>query len=54
MGEDKSLLNSNVERLSKELEVSSCERIIIMCGSEDRRFVPHNANDTKETLAESF
>ena len=36
MGEDKSLLNSNVERLSKELEASGCTRIIIMCGDENR------------------
>ena len=56
MGEDKSLLNSNVERLSRELEASGCERIIIMCGSEDRAdLFPGECHiDTKETLAESL
>lgn len=56
MGEDKSLLNSNVERLSRELEESGCERVIIMCGSEDRTdlFSGECHIDTKETLAESL
>lgn len=56
MGEDKSLLNSNVERLTRELESSGCERIIIMCGSEDRKdLFPGECHiDTKETLAESL
>ena len=56
MGEDKSLLNSNVERLSRELEISGCERIIIMCGSEERAdLFPGECHiDTKETLAESL
>lgn len=56
MGEDKSLLNSNVERLSKELEASGCERVIIMCGSEERAdLFPGECHiDTKETLAESL
>ena len=56
MGEDKSLLNSNVERLSRELEESGCERIIIMCGSEDRSdlFSGECHIDTKDTLAESL
>lgn len=56
MGEDKSLLNSNVERLSRELEVSGCDRIIIMCGSQDRvnLFQGECHIDTRETLAESL
>ncbi len=56
MGEDKSLLNSNVERLSRELEASGCDRIIIMCGSEDRAdlFSGECHIDTKDTLAESL
>ena len=56
MGEDKSLLNSNVESLSRELQASGCERIIIMCGSEDRTdLFPGECHiDTKETLAESL
>lgn len=56
MGEDKSLLNSNVERLSRELEESGCERVIIMCGSEDRSdlFSGECHIDTKDTLAESL
>ena len=56
MGEDKSLLNSNVERLYRELQASGCGRIIIMCGSEDRTdlFLGECHIDTKETLAESL
>ena len=56
MGKDKSLLNSNVERLSRELHASGCERIIIMCGSEDRAdlFPGECQIDTRETLAESL
>ena len=56
MGEDKSLLNSNVERLARELEASGCERVIIMCGSVDRAdlFSGECHIDTKETLAESL
>lgn len=56
MGEDKSLLNSNVERLSRELEISGCERVIIMCGSEERAdLFPGECHiDTKETIAESL
>ena len=56
MGEDKSLLNSNVERLSRELEASGCGRIIIMCGDESRvdLFTGECHIDTKDTLAESL
>ena len=36
MGEDKALINSNVERLASELRKSGCDRIIIMCGDETR------------------
>ncbi|MGB1475438.1 MAG: molybdenum cofactor guanylyltransferase [Candidatus Poseidoniaceae archaeon] len=56
MGKDKSLLNSNVERLSRELEGSGCDRIIIMCGSEERAdLFPGECHiDTHETLAESL
>ena len=56
MGEDKSLLNSNVERLYRELEASGCNRIIIMCGSENRAnlFSGECCIDTKDTLAESL
>ena len=56
MGKDKSLLNSNVERLSRELEASGCERVIIMCGSEERAdlFSGECHIDTKNTLAESL
>ena len=56
MGEDKSLLYSNVERLSRELEASGCARVIIMCGSKDRSalFNGECHIDTKNTLAESL
>ena len=56
MGEDKSLLYSNVERLSRELEASGCARVIIMCGSKDRSnlFNGECHIDTKDTLAESL
>ena len=56
MGEDKSLLYSNVERLCRELEASGCDRVIIMCGSEDRSglFTGECHIDTKDTLAESL
>jgi molybdopterin-guanine dinucleotide biosynthesis protein A len=56
MGEDKSLINSNVARLSKEMRKSGCTRIIVMCGTEERSslFEEECIPDSSETLAESL
>ena len=56
MGEDRSLINSNVARLSKELKAAGCNRIIVMCGDESRRnlFDEECHLDTKNSLAESL
>ncbi|MDP6870446.1 MAG: NTP transferase domain-containing protein [Candidatus Poseidoniaceae archaeon] len=39
MGEDKALLRNNVSRLSKELKLAGCNRVIVMCGDESRRYL---------------
>ena len=56
MGEDKSLINSNVARLSNEMKKSGCTRIIVMCGTEERAslFEEECAPDSSKTLAESL
>jgi len=56
MGSDKSLLNSNVERLNSELEQFGCNRIITMCGSVERieLFPGECIPDSKENLARSL
>ena len=56
MGEDKSLIHSNVDRLAAELRKSGCGRIIVMCGTEDRAslFTETCVSDSAETLAESL
>ncbi len=56
MGSDKSLLNSNVERLNSELEQFGCNRIITMCGSVERieLFSGECMPDSKENLARSL
>ena len=56
MGEDKALINSNVKRLSAELKKAGCNRIVIMCGSEDRAhlFVEECVPDSEDNLAESI
>ena len=56
MGQDKSLINSNVSRLANELRLAGCSRIIIMCGTAERMdlFEEECVIDSKETLAESL
>tara|TARA_B100000767_G_C19735007_1_gene523483 strand:- start:709 stop:1209 length:501 start_codon:yes stop_codon:yes gene_type:complete len=56
MGEDKSLIHSNVSRLSKELKLSGCSRIIVMCGTQERStlFDEECVIDSSPTLAESL
>jgi len=56
MGEDKSLINSNVARLSNEMKKSGCTRIIVMCGTEERAplFEDECIPDSSNTLAESL
>lgn len=56
MGTDKSLLNSNVERLNSELVKFGCNRIITMCGSTERigLFPGGCVPDSKESLARSL
>ncbi len=56
MGEDKSLINTNVERLAKEMRMAGCTRIIVMCGSQERAelFEDECIIDSKESLAESL
>jgi molybdopterin-guanine dinucleotide biosynthesis protein A len=56
MGEDKSLINSNVTRLSKEMRKSGCTRVIVMCGTKERSslFEEECVPDSSETLAESL
>lgn len=56
MGEDKALINSNVKRLSNELKKAGCNRIVIMCGSEERMhlFEDECVPDTADSLAESI
>ena len=56
MGQDKSLINSNVSRLAKELRSAGCSRIIVMCGTTERMdlFEEECITDSRETLAESL
>ena len=56
MGQDKSLINSNVSRLANELRSAGCSRIIVMCGTVERMdlFEEECVIDSKETLAESL
>lgn len=56
MGEDKALVNSNVQRLSAELKKAGCNRIVIMCGSEERvhLFEGECVLDSADNLAESI
>ena len=56
MGEDKSLINSNVERLANEMRKSGCTRVIVMCGTKLRAdmFDEECIVDSKESLAESL
>lgn len=56
MGEDKSLINTNVERLAREMRMAGCTRIIVMCGSQERveLFEDECVIDSKESLAESL
>jgi molybdopterin-guanine dinucleotide biosynthesis protein A len=56
MGKDKSLINSNVARLSKEMKKAGCTRIIVMCGTEERSslFGEECVPDSSKTLAESL
>lgn len=56
MGQDKSLINSNVSRLATELRSAGCSRIIVMCGTAERidLFDEECVIDSKETLSESL
>ena len=56
MGEDKSLINSNVNRLAKEMKSSGCQRIIVMCGTLERAdlFELECMPDLAESLGESI
>ena len=56
MGEDKSLIHSNVTRLANEMRKSGCNRIIVMCGTQKRSslFNEEYILDSADTLAESL
>ncbi len=56
MGEDKSLIYSNVERLANEMRAAGCKRILVMCGDLDRvsLFQEECVVDSKDNLAESL
>ena len=56
MGEDKSLIYSNVERLANEMRKSGCEHILVMCGDLERvdLFQEECIVDSKDSLAESL
>ena len=56
MGQDKSLINSNVNRLATELRISGCTRIVVMCGTTERMalFDEECIIDSKDSLAESL
>jgi len=56
MGQDKSLINSNVSRLAKELRLAGCSRVVVMCGTEERMalFNEECVTDSKSNLAESL
>ena len=56
MGEDKSLIHSNVERLANEMRAAGCKRILVMCGNLERvdLFQEECIVDSKDSLAESL
>ena len=56
MGEDKSLIHSNVERLADEMRAAGCKRILVMCGDLNRvdLFQEECVVDSKDNLAESL
>ena len=56
MGQDKSLINSNVNRLAGEMNLAGCERIIVMCGTLERTklFELECIPDLAESLGESI
>ena len=56
MGQDKSLINSNVNRLAREVNSSGCERIIVMCGTLERAelFELECVPDMADSLGESI
>jgi len=56
MGIDKALINSNVERLASEMRSAGCNRIIVMCGTDERAemFSEECVTDSKPSLAESI
>ncbi|MGB1549393.1 MAG: molybdenum cofactor guanylyltransferase [Candidatus Poseidoniaceae archaeon] len=56
MGQDKSLINSNVSRLANELRLAGCSRVVVMCGTIDRMalFDEECVIDSKDSLAESL
>jgi hypothetical protein len=56
MGQDKSLINSNVNRLAREMISSGCDRIIVMCGTLERSelFELECIPDLAESLGESI
>ena len=56
MGQDKSLINSNVNRLANELRLAGCTRVVVMCGTTERAtlFDEECVVDSKETLGESL
>ena len=56
MGQDKSLINSNVNRLANELRLAGCTRVVVMCGTTERAtlFDEECVIDSKETLGESL
>ncbi len=56
MGQDKSLINSNVSRLANELRLAGCSRVVVMCGTAERMdlFDEECIIDSKDSLAESL
>ena len=56
MGQDKSLINSNVSRLANELRLAGCSRVVVMCGTTERMtlFDEECVIDSKDSLAESL
>ena len=56
MGFDKSMINSNVSRLAREMRKAGCEPVKVMCGTTERAklFNEDCIVDSKKTLAESL
>ena len=56
MGIDKSMINMNVKRLAKEMRISGCDSVIVMCGTLKRAkmFEETCVLDAANTLAESL